>query len=118
MSKENKKKNFLSRISHKIKELYGLEDEKDEDLEDDITPAPPVYPSKPVVSETVETQASGTWQDKVKQYGVYTGSQQYKQGQEPQNKTLEKSKNEGLSAKWLIIGIVIIFLLVIRSCAG
>jgi adhesin transport system membrane fusion protein len=33
MSKENKKKNFLSRISHKIKELYGLEDEKDEDLE-------------------------------------------------------------------------------------
>lgn len=33
MSKENKKKNFLSRIGHKIKELYGLEDEKDEDLE-------------------------------------------------------------------------------------
>ena len=33
MSKEIKKMNFIARFGHKIKELYGLEDEKNEDLE-------------------------------------------------------------------------------------
>ena len=33
MSKEIKKMNFIARFGYKIKELYGLEDEKNEDLE-------------------------------------------------------------------------------------
>ena len=95
------------------KPFWQTEDDGEESIDKDIIFSHS-QPSSEEPHQAEESVSSSTWQDKVNQYGVYTGSQEFLQ----EHKGGTTTKKKGLSAKWIIIGISVVFFLIIRSCSG